>query len=328
MECAAILRDQVGVISRAQALACGYDANTLRRLLRRRVLVAVHPGVYVDHTGEPSWIQLAWAAVLFAWPAALTHESSLRAFDGPGKDTGTLIHVAVGRDRRLRAPAGVRIHRTTHLEDRVLWNLGPPRTRYEDASIDVAVATGTDIDAIAVLAAAVGARRTTARRMAERLETRLRSPRRAWIAGVLEDVASGTCSVLEHAYLARVERPHGLPRAERQERATATTGVVYRDARHGSQVIELDGRLGHGDARQRDRDLDRDLDAAVDGLHTVRLGYGQVFDRPCLTARRVAILLQQRGWTGRPRACAPTCPLGGAWVSAGDTQAPPRRTAG
>ena len=44
----------------------------------------VHPGVYVNHTGELTWLQRAWAAVLFAWPAALSHDSALRAADGPG----------------------------------------------------------------------------------------------------------------------------------------------------------------------------------------------------------------------------------------------------
>jgi hypothetical protein len=32
-----------------------------------------------------------------------------------------------------------------------------------------------------------------------------------------------------------------------------------------------------------------------------------VFDRPCLTARRVGSLLTQRGWPGRPIRCRPDC---------------------
>src|ERR1700712_431846 len=74
----ALLRDQAGVISRAQALASGLSENDVRRLLRRRSWVCVHPGVYVNHTGELTWLQRAWAAVLFAWPAALCDESALR----------------------------------------------------------------------------------------------------------------------------------------------------------------------------------------------------------------------------------------------------------
>ena len=303
----ALLRDQAGVVSRSQALATGAAENDVRRLLRRREWVLVHPGVYVDHTGELTWLQRAWAAVLFAWPAALSHESALRAADGPGSGKQDLVHVAVGRDRRVAAPAGIRVHRTVRLGDHVLWNLGPPRVRYEDAALDVSLAAPDDLASISVLAKAVGSRRTTAERMATSLTERLRTPRRGWLEGVLGDIASGTCSVLEHGYLTRVERPHGLPIAERQVRLVSTMGVIYRDARYETFEVELDGRL-HTDTEQRDRDLDRDLDAAVDGRSTVRLGYGQVFSRPCATAGRVAALLRAHGWDGEVQTCGEACP--------------------
>jgi hypothetical protein len=305
------LADQEGVISRVQALADGRTPNDIRRLLRRREWVTVFPGVYADHTGELSWLQRAWAAVLFAAPAALSHESALRAAEGPGKHKDEVIQVAVGRDRRISAPAGVRIHRMTHLHRRTQWNLSPPRVRYEEAALDVAIAAPTDLGALDVLASAVQTRRTTARRMLERLDARHRTPRRAWLTRVLQDVAEGACSVLEQGFVARVERPHGLPAAERQLRATATAGIVYRDVSYGALLVELDGRLFHNSASQRDRDMDRDLDAAVDGRTTIRLGYGQVFDRPCLTAARLETLLRQRGWTGRATRCGTGCQVGG-----------------
>ena len=306
------LVEQSGVISRAQAQANGLSEGEIRRLLRRREWVKVHPGVYVNHTGELTWLQRAWAAVLFAWPAALSHASALRAADGPGKHKEAVVHVAVARDRRIAAPTDVCIHRMTHLHERTQWNLGPPRVRYEDAALDVAVAAPTDLAALDVVAAAVQARRTTAARMHARLDARLRTPRRAWLEGVLQDVATGACSVLEHGYLNHVERAHGLPRAERQRRATATSGVVYRDVDYDTLLVELDGRLFHDTAAQRDRDIDRDLDAAVGGRTTIRLGYGQVFDRPCLTAFRLAVLLQQRGWRGSATPCGSECAVGGA----------------
>jgi hypothetical protein len=79
----------------------------------------------------------------------------------------------------------------------------------------------------------------------------------------------------------------------------------------GGLVVELDGRLFHDSTAQRDRDLDRDLDAAaVADKRTVRVGYGQVFDRACWTARRIELLLTRAGWRGRSRACSPECSLG------------------
>ena len=200
----------------------------------------------------------------------------------------------------------------THLNARTQWKLDPPRVRYEEAALDVAIGCSTELAALGVVASAVQSRRTTAARMRARLDARMRTPRRAWLEGVLQDVATGACSVLEHEFLNRVERAHGLPRAERQGRATATLGVVYRDVEYDTFIVELDGRLFHDTAAQRDRDLDRDLDAAVDGRATVRLGYGQVFDRPCLTALRLAALLHQRGWRGAATPCGSVCALGGA----------------
>ncbi|MBL0749224.1 hypothetical protein [Nocardioides baculatus] len=49
------------------------------------------------------------------------------------------------------------------------------------------------------------------------------------------------------------------------------------------------------------------IDAAVERLGTVRLGWGQVFGRPCTTATRVGRLLEVRGWHGVLTLC-PQCP--------------------
>jgi hypothetical protein len=79
-------------------------------------------------------------------------------------------------------------------------------------------------------------------------------------------------------------------------------------------VVELDGRLFHDSAGARDVDLDRDLVTAVEGKDAVRLGWGQVFDRPCWTARQVALLLRRRGWLGTPLPCHPGCDVASTGV--------------
>lgn len=231
----------------------------------------------------------------------------MQVFESAGKSLRFPIHIGVARDRHLASPAGVRIHRIAQLNERTLWSLGPPRLRYEEAAVDVACAASSDLGAIEVFARACQSRRTTAARMSAVLTARERVPRRKWLTSVLEDVSSGACSVLEHGYLTRVERAHGLPIAERQVRAVSTLGIVYRDAAYESLVIELDGRLFHDTARQRDRDMDRDLDALVGNQTTVRLSYGQVYDRACWTADRIAILLRQRGWRGSAVPCSLDC---------------------
>ncbi|MGI8522565.1 MAG: hypothetical protein ACR2K3_04535 [Nocardioides sp.] len=62
-----LLAVQSGVVSRAQVLAAGGTDADLARLVRRRELVRLHEGVFVDHTGQPTWQQRAWAAVLCCW---------------------------------------------------------------------------------------------------------------------------------------------------------------------------------------------------------------------------------------------------------------------
>jgi hypothetical protein len=250
--------------------------------------------------------------VLYLWPAAVGHESALRAAAGPGwrryDDSGP-IRILVSKERHVGAPQGYSVKRVASFQEKVQWNLGPPRMRLEEAAIEVAAAEESEYAAIAVLADACQSRRTTAGRLATAVRARQRLSRRQWLLDILTDIENGTCSVLEQGYLSRVERWHGLPRARRQSREETGGTTVYRDVDYEvfGLLVELDSSLFHNSARQRDHDLDRDLDAAVDGRTSVRLGWGQVFGRECRTARRIAELLQQRGWTGSPKRCGPDC---------------------
>lgn len=303
-----LLRDQDGVVSRRQLHGAGLTPGDLARMLRRRELARVYDGVYVEHTGPLTWQQRAWAGVLFAWPAALAHRSAIRAADGPGRrdPDDRVIEVAVDAQRHLSEPAGIRIRRMSAFHERVQWNLGPPRIRYDDAIIDVAADAPCDLDAVAALADACGSRRTTAQRLLHSLRQRQRVRRRTWLESVLDDVTQGTCSVLEHGYLDLVERPHGLPKGRRQASHRHHGATVYRDVDYDGLVVELDGRLFHDSTHARDHDLERDLGAAIDGAETIRLGYGQVFERGCATAAKLGVVLRRRGWDGQPASC-PDC---------------------
>ncbi len=195
----------------------------------------------------------------------------------------------------------------SNLKQRVLWNASPPRVRLEHALLDVAADATSDYAAIATLADGVQSRRTTGPRLTSALTSRIRIARRTFLGEVIADITAGTCSALEHGYLVQVERPHGLPQASRQARDSAR-GPIYRDVDYWPVplIVELDGRLFHDNAAARDQDLERDLLATVDGRTTVRIGWGQVFERPCLTAGLISTLLRQRGWSGVFRPC-PDC---------------------
>jgi len=183
--------------------------------------------------------------------------------------------------------------------------------RWEHAVLQTASAARSDADAVALVSDACRSRRTTPDRLLAALADLSRLPRRSFLREVLSDVAEGVHSALEHRYLVRVERGHGLPSARRQDRFVARGRAGYRDVEHlgGRVLVELDGRLGHDLAEDRWDDLDRDLDSTLAGAVTVRLGWRQVLDE-CRTAAALARLLVARGWDGAAAApCGPRCPI-------------------
>ena len=310
-EIVALLRHQDGVVSRAQLLAVGVASHDIVRWQRRRELNRIHPGVYVEHTGVPTARQLAWAAVLACGRAGLWGESAVRAHEGSFEPIGGRpVLVAVDESRTVRAPSGVRVRRVDDLQGKVQWHRRPPTQPYDEALIEMVAGRGVRLrrtERVAVLAGALQQRRTTGERLLAALAFRANAHDRDWLTSVLRDLTAGSHSVLELTYATDVERAHGLPVSQRQRRDPTRSGVVYRDnAYDDGFLVELDGGF-HATPGQRARDLERDLDAALDGLATIRLGWSQVVDHPCATAGKVARLLVLRGWTGRPQPCSPGC---------------------
>lgn len=309
-----LLSRQDGVVSRRQLLDAELTQAQVDTLLRRRDLVVVHPGTYLSHTGTPTWSQRCWAAVLYAGRSALHLESALHRPGAGPVPTGP-IHLAVDWTRRVAPQRGVHLHRVRDLDDLVQWNLSPPRVRLEVAAVETAHRAPDDLAAISALAAVVGARRTVPRRLGLEIERRGRLRRRVLLTDLLADLDRGTHSVLEHGYLVRVLRPHGLPEPTSQQEVVPTAaGTEYRDATHADLglVVELDGQL-HDGSEARDDDADRDLDDLARGRVTPRLRYRQVFGTPCRTASRLAVLFAARGWAGMPRSCCdPGCEVGGS----------------
>ncbi len=293
-----LLDHQSGVVARRQLIELGVTDNDIRRDVRNRRLAAVHRGIFVNHTGPLTWVNRAWAAVLFYEGSALCGPSALNLNGDP-------IHVAMARGKNVATLTGVVVH---DLATRVQWNRSPPRLRIEDAVLDVAGAARDTAGAVAVISDACGRRATTPERPLFALDKRRRTPRGVELRRILADAALGTRSVLERDYLLRVERAHRLPRGSRQSRDRGSSGRVHRDVLYEAfrVAVELDGRAWHSSSLARDRDMSRDLLAAGDGLVTLRLGWRHVGDEACVTASRVGEVLRRRGWTGSPLRCGPS----------------------
>jgi len=121
------LDQQLGVITRGQAVAVGLTKPALRHRLRLAgPWQGLLPGVYLAATGTPTRIQQEMAAMLYAGPdSVVTGLAAVRQHHIRGPVT-ELVDVLVPASRRRRDADFVRLHRTTHLPTRV-WQLGPLR---------------------------------------------------------------------------------------------------------------------------------------------------------------------------------------------------------
>jgi hypothetical protein len=306
-----ILLAQDGVITRAQVIAAGEKDQDIRRRLARREWSRVHPGVFVHHNGPPTWNQLAWAAVLFYWPAALEGPSALHAYRVRGyspKDDGP-VHVCVDRARSIKRRVGIVVYQLARVDSLCKMDMSPPRQSLEHALLSVASRKKRLDASVATLADAVQAGRTTSDRLRKALDARPKLRHRGVLFEVLNDVHDGVRSALEQRYLRQVERPHGLPRGARQEPLVLSRKRGYPDVHYEEQhvLVHLDGKIGHTDSLDRWADFDRDLAGLIEGsLVSVRVGWAQVLD-PCRLAGSIGSLLQTRGWNGAVRPCSPIC---------------------
>lgn len=295
------IHSQAGIVSWDQLASGGWTTEDVRRAVRRRELVRVHPRVYVHHTGRLNRAERAWAAVLWAQPAAL--------IELPTGDQTDEIHLAVDAHRRLTPPADVRLHRVLRLDAMLHPYASPPRLRWEHAALIRASLCDNESDAVALLAGSVGRGGLTGTDTLSALQMHPRLRHRRLISAILADVSTGTESVLERGYLQRVERAHALPTPLRQSpRPGERRDIEYR---MWGLVIELDGRLGHDSWAAGNRDASRDLSDVAAGRTVLRLRWRQVMTDACQTALLIATALRQRGWAGHPRACGPTCPING-----------------
>ncbi len=309
-ECRELLARQHGVLSRAQAVDLGIGPATVSSRLRQGHWQRLHQGVYATFTGQPDREAALWAALhrigldamLSHWTAAELSKLATRP--------STLIHVTIPQQRHIHAIPGILIHRSRRTNAIRHPSLTPPRTRIEETTLDLTQCSKDVDEALAWLARACGARLTTANRLRAALDARDRVRWRAALAAGLADMAGGAHSLLELRYVSGVERPHGLPQAQRQVRTVRGRRTEYKDALYTEfgVGVETDGAVAHP-VQARWRDQHRDNAAAADGIITLRYSWADVTQRPCQVAAEVAAVLQRRGWRGTPHPCNPSCPI-------------------
>jgi hypothetical protein len=251
---------------------------------------------------------LLWAAVLAAGEGAMLSHDTAAELYGLADQPSELIHITIPVHRRSTRLRGVRLHRSARAAlDRHPTRL-PPRTRVEPTVVDLTQTARDATQAVAWMVRACARRLTTVERLRDAVTGRSKLRRRNVLLTALSDIKVGAHSLLELAYLRRVERAHGLPPAQRQAARARGGGRWYDDVHYRpfATLVEIDGRVAHP-PESAGRDNRRDNAGVAAGLSVLRYRVDDVLGAPCAVASEVAGVLRRNGWRDRPHACGPAC---------------------
>lgn len=298
---AELQRQQLGLVTRAQAIAAGLPANVVDGRLRRGRYRRLLPGVYADAGLPDSWEVAALAAALWAGgDAVLARDSAARVHRLPlPASRGEVLHLLV-RTRCFDPRPGIVVHRTSTLE--------PHHVEAVDG-LPVTTATRTVADLAATLqrtplrrlvAAAVREGLTDAlalRSMLRELGPVAGTRRLRALIDELSPLDAQCDSVLETDYL-HMARRFGIEPTAMNHPVRDSNGdrrrldVVYLPEH---VWVELDSRKHHSCILDRNDDEDREdaVAAVAPWGRPLRFSWGDVHDRPAAVAAAVRAALAE-----------------------------------
>ena len=204
------LRENEGVITRAQAAGCGLSPGEIRHRIRpggpwQRLL----PGVYLVVTGTPTQRQREIAALRRAGPGSVLTSITALGHHGVRTPGGTHVTVLVPAAQRRRSEGFVRIWATTRMPEFVFTDGAIRFAEAARAVADAARELQSFREVRAVAADAVQRRRCRIDQLADELR---HAPVRqsAWLRRTLAEVADGVRSAAE-GDLRSLIRSAGLP---------------------------------------------------------------------------------------------------------------------
>jgi very-short-patch-repair endonuclease len=308
--CAHLVAVQRGVIARWQAPGAGLSLQTIDGRLRSGRWQQLHRGVYAAFSGQLNRDAMLWAAVLRAGPQAVLSHQSAAELDRLTDKPSNPLHVTIPGQRRMQIIPGIVLHHSGRIGLSRHPGLLPPRTMIEETVLDLAQQAASLDDALSWVSRACQRGLTTPTLLHMRMDLRKKLRWRRELTAALGDVGDGVHSILEYRYVHGVERPHGLPRARRQAVIIRDGRRQYRDSLYDefAVCVEVDGEAAHP-AEARWRDIRRDNANAADGIITLRYGWADITERPCLVAAEIASVLRRRGWRGQARPCGKDCAL-------------------
>ena len=306
-----LLRDQHGVVTRAQLLARGFTDHGIRAQLDADRWQPLHDGVFLTYSGPATPEARRIGALLACRSGALlSHETAGELYGFVEADPSRPIHVTVRYGASAVRDDGVKVHRSRAFAHIAEAAADPPRTTRVHTVLDLVVAAPTADEAMQrahQFSLDAGVHPLALERAAElRRPTRYRRV----VADAVALLRDGVLSALEHRYLVDVERAHGLPEGVRQ-RPVPVDGVLrYEDIVYdlpgGSAIVRLDGFSYHRDKLTALVDRRRTVAAVLARTPAVPFGWDEVTRLPCRTAREVEAILTALGWEGGLVPC-PRC---------------------
>lgn len=303
-----LMQAQAGVVATQQLHALGVGYPIVRAELAAGRWIRLSEGIYFLGNTRPGMSSRRWAALLASGEGAvLSHNTAADIYGFARRGASGRIEVSIPAERQEVTVPGVRVRRSRLLPGKARTFDGWPITTAADTVLDLVAEMRSPHDVVALLTDACRTKVVTAAEILKTMGRRKRQRHRQLVKDVLADVVGGVESILEHRYLVKVERSHGLPRGRRQVEAWAKGVPIQKDVEYDEYdtVVELDGRLGHeGSGRHRDRR--RDNAGTVERKATLRYGHADLME-PCEAAREVAVVLRDRGWPGQLKKCGPHC---------------------
>lgn len=296
----ALAASQHGVITRSQAVAVGMSTRMIRTRIRSGRWSEPAPGVHVVAGSVDSFMQRLTVACAATSDAVASHDSAGRLHQFAYLPDERRIHVSVPVGRSTRSPIAV-VHSRAHLDPVDIVNVaGIAATTVERTIIDLA-ATLHPPRLARLLDDALDRHMTSCAALDECFGRHARQGCRGAIALRTILMARGdgleaTESHLERRYLTFCDE-FGLERPDLQWRLTWRDKVVGRlDMSYpfAKLIVELDGRRGHRQLTDQERDRVRDQEAAAAGWLTARVTYGQLRTRRDALHDRLDAILRSR----------------------------------
>ncbi len=305
----AITAVQAGVVSVQQLENLGVRYPTVRAELAAGRWIRLSEGVYFIGNTRPGLPSRRWAALLACGEGAvLSHTTAADIYGFASRSRSpSRIEVSIPETRQEVTLPGLKIRRSRLLPAKGSNHNGWPVTTAADTVLDLVAELRSPRDVVALLTDACRSGSVSPDGILAAMGKRKRQRHRQLVKDVLADVAGGVESLLEHKYLVKVERAHGLPHGRRQKQVVSANHRTRQDVSYDDYdtIVELDGRAGH-EGSGRHRDHRRDNASTRRGNATLRYGHADLMT-PCEVAAEVFGVLRDRGWTGQLTPCGDRC---------------------